>query len=381
MIRPSTKIMLYVYLLSLVLCLMVGSVCHSYDRDAAVEYALQFSEETGDMGGNYNSTIYRKYVGESQFDCANFVSQCVIAGGIRFRAANATNVAPDGASELETGKWTREIPDTPEGRDERKYSRVITGAPLLPLSLFHVRHKGTLYKNLGSGSAVWDDVREGDTLFLPFGDHYGHCMFINRVDGNKIYVCAHSSWRRDKDLDTYGWGSDWRTDGTAHVVCLPDAPRLKQFAIFSGGTRIKWLWGKNWCTENYAKNAGRKNLDILLTFDADMRTNEIAEVKLEVGTAAYDFQPVSDSGFTNGWWTNADSDDLIHNRTWKGRILAIGLPAVKNVLGTISVRARAVDGYYNDSTNNLSKCWTAKPMKFMKIMLDTAISHSAGVGR
>lgn len=58
----------------------------AYNREKAVEYALDWSEDSGEWDGNWNIGVYRKFVGDDGYDCANFVSQCLIAGGIRFRS-------------------------------------------------------------------------------------------------------------------------------------------------------------------------------------------------------------------------------------------------------------------------------------------------------
>ena len=51
----------------------------SYNADSAASYGLTYTDATGGYGtGNYNKA-YSNFDGH---DCANFVSQCLVAGGL-----------------------------------------------------------------------------------------------------------------------------------------------------------------------------------------------------------------------------------------------------------------------------------------------------------
>jgi len=69
----------------------------AYDRDKAVDYALEYSARAGTPPQNVvNSTVYYDYSATGG-NCANFGSQCLIAGGFRFRASSPpNNTAPAG---------------------------------------------------------------------------------------------------------------------------------------------------------------------------------------------------------------------------------------------------------------------------------------------
>ena len=57
--------------IALLLCIVI--IIHAYDRDATYNYAYRYWD-------TYNRN-YHNYNGEGG-DCANFVSQCLIAGGL-----------------------------------------------------------------------------------------------------------------------------------------------------------------------------------------------------------------------------------------------------------------------------------------------------------
>lgn len=69
--------------------LCMTPVTFAYDRDAVAKYAVLWGKIIETVK-QYNSTIYYNYDGLGG-DCANYGSQCLIAGGIRFRSSNAAN--------------------------------------------------------------------------------------------------------------------------------------------------------------------------------------------------------------------------------------------------------------------------------------------------
>ena len=223
----------------------------------------------------------------------------------------------------------------------------------LPKSLKHSRHGGTEYTipNLTSNGSLWLDVKEGDQVGL-YSEGDGHCfhtMFISQVDNTSspkvIKYCAHTVWREDYDLANTDAEPDWKTSGRVKIICLDDAPIVRDFVIYSGSDPIKWRWYNTWCVENFAKHAGKRDLTFRVTFDTKMKTTAIPQIKLILNGTEYAFEP----------WTSGINGDFIQNCTWKGRIIAANLPNDMNTSGVISIRAQAIDGSYNDATNDLSK--------------------------
>ena len=369
----------------LIACIVLVSPCYAYDRDLAVAYALRWSEDTGAMDGIANETIYFKYVG-SEYDCANFASQCVIDGEIRFRSSDDPEtygndnirkpILGECFPELGTGYDSRII----KSEDTKHYSRVLPAADQLPRSLMHPWHNDNLYKSsytapndLIDSGGMWNDVAPGDLCFRWNESQYTHCMFINRVaktsNPKDIFYCAHSKWRSDHSMNSEV--PNWKTSGTIQVVCLWDAPIVKEFMISSGEDQLDWKWGRKW-PSSYQVAAGKADLIFRVTFDTNMDVTGVPDIRLVVAGSEYTFERWPEgSGINNkGWWTSPDNGSFKQYRTWKGRILADNLPANKHAVGRISIYAFADDGSANDRNNELSD-YRSDNMSLIKVRLDT----------
>jgi len=364
----------------------------AYDREAAVDYARYWSEDTGADDGKANLTVYRKFVGEDGYDCANFVSQCLIAGGLRFRSSTQVDdntrdpLIGSDYPELETRYETVAI----NSDNIKKYSRTITAASQLPRSLKHTRHGGSPNRtveygppNLQDSGSMWGDVRPGDAFFLWNGTSYWHSMFISSVRAippKDLNYCSHSKWRRGHSLSSEL--SDWKTSGDVRVICLPDAPLLWNWAIRSGENEPTVKWSEKWPGSVFSVREPARKADLIvrLTFDADMKTNEMPQVRLGfIGDGGgIDFQPWADPEINNyGWYFGPAVGNFKTNRTWKGWIPADQMPSDLHTAARILIHAKAADGSYTDKTNDLAKYepWAANLM--ICIMIDTRGSDGA----
>ena len=166
-----------------------------FDVKAAVNYAQTYTDNSGNMSGKYNSNTYNiykqynpyKYIG---YDCANFLSQCLYAGGL-----NATqNWAP-----------------VYRGQDYKKVTGGITWVSACDL-FSYLKNQGFNSETVNSRLS---NIYQGDVVFMDFNndgyaDHSTICTgFIN---GTPVY-CAHSCWRRNYYYSTSQWAG-----GTAYVV-------------------------------------------------------------------------------------------------------------------------------------------------------------------
>jgi hypothetical protein len=365
------------------------STCYAYDRESAVTYAKTWSEDTGAMDGVANAAVYYKYVGSDGYDCANFISQCLIAGGIKFRSSTAKDdnirnpIWPlHCLPELGTGYDTRAIKS-----DLPQYSRTLPAAAQLPLSIMHPYHNSGYSKtpytspSLQDNGPMWNDVTIGDVLCIWYDSNYHHVMLITDVDkqSNPHDLCytAHSSWQLNKSANER-W-ANWKISGDVRVICLWDAPLVRDFAIYSGSNRIKWKWKDRWCLAQYQQMANNLDLILRVTFDTNMDVSQMPAIKLQLDGVDYTFLswPTGDGINNKGWWINADSGSFKQYRTWKGRIPAGNLPLGKHGLGAISINAFADDGSGIDENNELAS-YLAGSMNRLNIMVDTRGSNGIG---
>jgi hypothetical protein len=89
---------------------MVVSAAQGYSREKALYYATRYSNNDNAHPVR-NLTIYYDFSGPQGGDCAYFVSQCLIAGGMRFRASKRSddNIVPaeDCPDELDLREFPR----------------------------------------------------------------------------------------------------------------------------------------------------------------------------------------------------------------------------------------------------------------------------------
>lgn len=166
-----------------------------FNVSAAVSYAQKYTDNSGAMEGTYNSSTYNIYKEKNPpqykgYDCANFISQCLYAGGL-----NATQ------------EWA------PVYRGQN-YKRVTGGTTWVNASALFVylRKQGFSYSKVSSNLK---NIYKGDVVFMDFNndgkaDHSTICTgFMNGVP----VFCAHSNWRKNAPYSTSQWSG-----GTAYVV-------------------------------------------------------------------------------------------------------------------------------------------------------------------
>ncbi len=351
---------------------------YAYERNNAVKYADDWTHPINMQPANI--VVYYKYTGA---DCANFVSQCVIAGGMRFRsslsALNNVDVSPlpIGFPEIETGVGTRHIQDD----NMETYSRTVPVAANLLSTLCSSRHGGRLYTpgTLQDGSPVWADVRPGDVVFKSTG----HAMLITGVvvggAANDVLFCAHTTWRNHQSLnalvpDSDGSGiADWK-EAIFQIVCLPDAPLIELFHIWTGNAPLLYRWANTgWFGPASGRFfAGLEDLKISIAFDTPMDTTSPAKVVLIGIDWDLSFLPIETLDPTqggthwNGWQTSGGAPD-----TWDGIIPMEALPLKATEICTVSILARSSDdSSANDADNNLDR-YDPGPMELLQINLDT----------
>ena len=161
--------------------LSIISLSVSYNRESAVAYAYKHVHNINHQCGSpwrctpwgYFGKEHCNYKGEGG-DCANFVSQCLIAGG-----------APPMNEKV--GGVCRGIPC---GKEE-------IGAWELGECLTRVKgHKSQCGKNLAPPS--W--VKKGDVLIYHGSSCSGgsaHAVIVTKVSGRNAYITCHSSENRD----------------------------------------------------------------------------------------------------------------------------------------------------------------------------------------
>ena len=375
----KARVNTFVILTSSLLLGIVGSVQtgHAYNRVAAADYAYLYSEP--DL--YYNSDIYYRW----DPDCANFVSQCLIAGGIRFRSSirEDDNVWAENYGEMyPPGVNTKWIQNNSEARKTWKYSRTITGADYLRGSLEGEAHGGNEYKDPHpDDDPVWSTVETGDACFQMTGETAHHSMFIYGVNDSPprdLRYCAHNAWDRNRLLKEPL--PDWQTSKEIHIVCLPDAPIVKvsETEVWSGENHIRHKWGRgdnnSWKgNTSWPSKAGNGDLTVQLTFDCPMKTSEPPVVKLEIPRFLLpiyiQFTGIEGPGWFNGWRTGASTPTEKYLQTWKGYIPASEIPYT-HTTARVLVRAQGADSSFNDGDNELSCYNPSAPMDLLKIDID-----------
>lgn len=171
----------------------------TYNRVAAAAYAIQFTDELKGYG-KYNQDgfgyISTEGSGAGRGDCANFVSQCLWAGGHPMM-----------------GAWTNTTP----------YVRPGTGTTTW-CSTDSLR---TFLINNGWATHTTNkyDLKKGDLVYTVKNGSYTHVVCVCRDvgDDGKIYVCGHTANQRDKVRVTPSESKDYYlhlydsfpTDGSA----------------------------------------------------------------------------------------------------------------------------------------------------------------------
>lgn len=149
----------------------------NYNPGEAVNYALSFTDDSGKMAGNYNSSeynIYKKinppaYIG---YDCANFGSQCLYAGGLR------TN-----------SQWQRVL----KGQN---YRNIQGGVTWVNAGELYDYLKGLGYRHYNAKNCL-NSIHRGDIVFLGSNENAHHTTICTGFSGSTPLYSAHSCWRKN----------------------------------------------------------------------------------------------------------------------------------------------------------------------------------------
>ncbi|MEA3424504.1 MAG: amidase domain-containing protein [Bacillota bacterium] len=154
----------------------------SGDREDAVSYAFDYTDDTGGSSTTYYNTSQFKTYGTD--DCQNFVSQCIWSG---FGGTSSAN--KDLPMVLQ---WWANL------TGEDNYDHWVNTGESLDWVTDNDDYND--YGIQGYSTSV-NNILEGDYVYVP-----GHVMFINQaddLDGNgtvdydEIYICSHTNNRED----------------------------------------------------------------------------------------------------------------------------------------------------------------------------------------
>lgn len=128
--------------------------------------------------------------------------------------------------------------------------------------------------------------------------------------------------------------------------------------------------------ENCLWKVGKEALYLYVTFDTEMDTSTAATVILDVSPDV-NFAAQTGTGYTNGWWTNANAGRKVKDRTWCGAITAENMQINNNGWFYITVSAKAKDGSYNDGNDDLAE-YSAAPCGLFRVKIDTRRDSGKG---
>lgn len=149
-----------------------------YKRDSAVSYAIQFTDVKKGCK-KYNRDGFRYILSEKGIsgrgDCANFVSQCLWAGGLPM-----------------TNEWYNHTPYFNIGTGTTTWNGTLSQRCFL------------LNRNWAKEIAKKDIVgviKKGDIVYTVKNGSYIHVVLVSRdVEADsKVYVCGHTANQRDKE--------------------------------------------------------------------------------------------------------------------------------------------------------------------------------------
>ncbi|MHA1731200.1 MAG: glycosyl hydrolase family 18 protein [Promethearchaeota archaeon] len=195
-----------------------------YNRSGARGYAYKW--------WNDRNSHYYDFSG-SGGDCANFVSQCLIAGGLSLH--NGTDGTGYGVYP-----------------DEDRTSTLSYGTiPYCDYLNLHLRnHQPTNVTYVTDGAAyVPDEVTVGDVVIFgdKTGDHYKHAMLVVTDSGSDVGLAGHSSNVWDRSFFT-----ELSYFSCATFYHLNDTPaEYHHFRIDTGALNVRVGPGKNNLSQNY----------------------------------------------------------------------------------------------------------------------------------
>lgn len=167
------------------------SASYVYSGDSAAEYAIAHANQEN---YNINYPDYRNSGG----DCTNFVSQCVLAGGIGMSGSNSSIGVHSSSNEW----YCRYINTGIFGN--RRYSVSTSWIRVSDFNTYMtsvVNNKSTIatLNTLHTASEIGDVVQLADkTTGTPY-----HSIIISEKDSATSYFCGHSNSRNNEDIMTY----------------------------------------------------------------------------------------------------------------------------------------------------------------------------------
>lgn len=254
-----------------------ASAAPSYNVNNAVKYAQKYTDSSGKMSGTYNSkyNVYKptsfSYYG---YDCANFVSQCLYAGGLK-----------------ESKEWKRVL-------KKQNYKNIDGGVAWVnaPELFRYLKSQGFSYEVV---KADLSNIHKGDVVFMDFNNDgkVNHSTICTGKSGKTPYYCAHSSWRKNYKYSTDQWAG-----GKAYVVHMSNckestvtttkAPALKSHTVGpSNGVTVRTGAGTG-CSKVGGISKGSK-----IYYTQTKKANGYIWAKIEKGT-----YKSGTWGKTTGYW-------------------------------------------------------------------------------
>lgn len=172
--------------------MMLDDDLENYDRDAAINYAIYWHNKFNPNYPNFSSSG----------DCANFVSQCLKAGGFQMNEywhcypRNVEEVNPIYALIINSIKWSY-TPAWSAAKEQYEYlknSNIVTGE--------------TIISNPEDIAAAINDpenpVKVGDVMYLQWEDeHPHHATIISKIENDMICYAAHTKPRKEEKLSAF----------------------------------------------------------------------------------------------------------------------------------------------------------------------------------
>ena len=168
-----------------------------YDRDAAIAYAREWYNSA-------NTSAYASFIGKGG-DCANFVSQCLVAGGIGMTSDWFSNRKEDWLYSLITNeKYMYSISSSWKCADDHyKYFSDETN-PYTNGSVIQITDRSKIKVFASTGT-----VKPGDLLYFVVDGNISHATMVSSVDNGMIFFTGHSSQRYNYPLSKAGIGTKY----------------------------------------------------------------------------------------------------------------------------------------------------------------------------
>ncbi len=289
-------------------CLVIGKVSPTikYDRQAVYNYAQTWWDgrnptyiDYSDMGG----------------DCANFVSQCIIAGGVDLH--DGTNGAGAGVDSRGTMPFCDYLDINLKKYQDTSVTYVVEGSAYVP-----------------------DEVTVGDVVHFGVdgGDRYKHAMIVVVDRGTDVGLAGHTNDRWDMSFWTALGSSSWNCATFYHIISGSNS---------GGGTGGGADTGISWPTLKYgAQGEDVRTLQYLLT----ARGYSLA--------IDGDFGPETESrviDFQRGKGLSVDG--IVGPQTWSALVMTIqsgssgsAVTALQRQLYYVYGYSLAVDGVFGSET-------------------------------